>query len=530
MLVLTATFCVMLSATGAASATYGDLDASFGDGGKVRLSMFLSQESSALRVQADGKILLSTDSGLYRLNRDGSKDKAFAVGSRYGAPHDLELLDDGRIALIDDGRTLTVLNQNGTPDLGFANRGTLTLGIGSTGMRARSIAVQDGSKILVSGSIDDSQSVTSLRRVNSDGSLDPTFGAAGTASIPGRSGGQYPDPKRRGGSAVTVNPAGEILLGFDWGVDEEGPSAGVAKFSHDGARVMNFGNSGIAPVVINGALRYGVMNIVVAETGSFVVLGAGGNFGRGVYSVYTANYLDASGTPVKGSSFQGGTGAAVVPGAGIMLGGFTPLRGDLSPDARFDPSSLAALSIGGCGAWGPIAAYPDGGTVGISVDNGACDSQRRNSHMSIVRVLGPNGGKAAPTVSIKSEVATKYKRGILGLPWLTSVSGLAGPAISVRRVGVAIRRLDSKLLKRGQCRWLTHGGTRSVKTRATKGTCKSPVFMSATGTSTWKFKLRRPLPIGKYRLHVRATLKSGATTSLSPDLDTFRSFKVVKVH
>lgn len=514
-----------------ASAKYGELDASFGMGGKIRLPRALSGRPKILRIQPDGKILFSTEGGLFRLTRSGKVDNSFTAGGAYGSPEDLEVLSDGRIALIEDGRTLTVLKPNGRPDRSFANSGILTLGTGATGLLGRSLAVQGGTKILVSGALNSSTTATSLIRVNSDGSIDPTFGDGGTVTVDGTSGGDNPGIGGTASSAIAVNDAGEILLGIDnvAGPPRWEPTGGVVKFSRGGARIMNFGTGGIAPVRAFGDSRPGVVSIAVANTGNFIAIGKGIFWGPHGGVGYFPSFLNANGNPVELGFEAPSTRAAVaVPRAGFMLGGFVALRGDYSKDARFGRSRIASVTLGDCDNWGPVAAYPDGALVSISEDPHSCDDEIPTTRLTMVRLLGPSGGKPAPFVSIQSRVETGYQHGGVAPVWLKSVSGVAGPADSVREVGVGIQLLDERLLAKGRCRWLTNHGTQSVKRRAKNRRCTAPRFMLASGHANWKLTLRRPLPSGSYRLYVRAKMKGGATTPFNMDPDNFRSFLVSK--
>jgi hypothetical protein len=72
--------------------------------------------------------------------------------------------------------------------------------------------------------------------------------------------------------------------------------------------------------------------------------------------------------------------------------------------------------------------------------------------------------------------------------------------LKVRRVDVAIQKLGGK-----GCHWVSSlaGRTRSVKA-GRKRACDAPIWMPATGTSTWSLTLQRKLAKGRYRLLTRA--------------------------
>ena len=135
----------------------GDLDPSFGVGGKVSTPIETEDRGNAMVLQPDGKLVLGGrsrpgatrfDFALARYNPDGSLDPTFGIGGavltsleRAGAPDD-EIF---ALALQPDGKTIAV---------------------GS--------AVTFGSGALISSGI---------VRYNPDGSLDPTFGSGGIVLI-----------------------------------------------------------------------------------------------------------------------------------------------------------------------------------------------------------------------------------------------------------------------------------------------------------------------------------------------------------
>ncbi|MBI2692391.1 MAG: delta-60 repeat domain-containing protein [Solirubrobacterales bacterium] len=155
--------CFVGLAPNAASAAYGDLDADFGVGGKVR-GLALS-EPSEIQIQPDRKILvggrMTSNLGAYsgriaRLGRSGELDNSFGTGGYVAIPgggllFDMDLLDDGRIAALVSDNKIVVFRTDGSLDAGFGTGGVLSFGNAPTSMKAASIAPQSGAKILVSG-------------------------------------------------------------------------------------------------------------------------------------------------------------------------------------------------------------------------------------------------------------------------------------------------------------------------------------------------------------------------------------------
>jgi hypothetical protein len=76
---------------------------------------------------------------------------------------------------------------------------------------------------------------------------------------------------------------------------------------------------------------------------------------------------------------------------------------------------------------------------------------------------------------------------------------------SVLRVQVAIRQV-----KKGTCLWLrTSKGRQFKASKPVRGACTKPIFLSATGTTSWSLRLAQGLPAGTYEVTSRATLSTG---------------------
>lgn len=116
---------------------------------------------------------------------------------------------------------------------------------------------------------------------------------------------------------------------------------------------------------------------------------------------------------------------------------------------------------------------------------------------------------AAPTIAIKSPAKRSLKASKL-----RTISGTAGPAGAVKKVEIALQRKDSKLLKKKRrCLWLSSAKAKFKKIKASKGKCGKPSFRKATGTTSWKYRLTKKLPVGSYALTARVTLTDGRTAT-----------------
>jgi len=183
----------------------GSLDTAFGNFGKV-LSVFennLNQVATA-SLQPDGKIILGNTYSsfstpgyvgeLIRYNIDGSLDASFGINGKKTlnfTPTSIVFQADGKM-IVAGGGTLEGVNRfiicrynsDGTLDTNFHTDGQLFVSFGQTNYGNASILIQPDSKIILFGSSSDpglyNGSITlSTARINSNGSLDTTFGTDG---------------------------------------------------------------------------------------------------------------------------------------------------------------------------------------------------------------------------------------------------------------------------------------------------------------------------------------------------------------
>jgi uncharacterized delta-60 repeat protein len=209
----------------------GTLDSSFGNGGTQSIDFGTTgSECDALTIQPDGKILVGGSGGgnvgadaLARLNGDGSPDTSFGpnhdgklvLPPAAGADStngfwDLTTQPDGKIVGLGDylvngadAPSVARLNSDGGLDTSFGSAGRQTL-IGA-GYTPSSVAVAPDGKIVVAGCEDGAPIHAS--RLNSDGSLDGSFGTNGTTVFSSANAGPiFP------GIDVAIQADGNILV------------------------------------------------------------------------------------------------------------------------------------------------------------------------------------------------------------------------------------------------------------------------------------------------------------------------------
>jgi uncharacterized delta-60 repeat protein len=181
----------------------GDLDTSFGNGGKVTTPIGATIDFlDALAVQPDGKIIavggsfngLDYDFAVVRYNENGTLDTSFGIGGKVTTPvgtnttdgaADVALQPDGKIVVAGGSGMfsgggnfgLVRYNADGSLDTSFGTGGkVVTPVVGQGSDNASAVAILPGGKILAAGV---ASSNYALVRYNPDGTLDTSFGTGG---------------------------------------------------------------------------------------------------------------------------------------------------------------------------------------------------------------------------------------------------------------------------------------------------------------------------------------------------------------
>jgi uncharacterized delta-60 repeat protein len=214
-LAFTVTILAGLPLTGQAAppAGAGDLDASFGSGGKVTTDFAGSEDvAQAIAIQPNGRIVIaghscsvaSCDFALARYLPDGTLDGGFGAGGSvttdfggsYDAARALALQADGKIVLAgfrclggttgcptgsDLDFALARYNPDGSLDATFGIGGKVTTDFsGASDDRAFGVALQADGRIVAAGrTCSGPTCVFALARYGGGGSLDATFGSGG---------------------------------------------------------------------------------------------------------------------------------------------------------------------------------------------------------------------------------------------------------------------------------------------------------------------------------------------------------------
>ena len=220
---------LVFGATSALAAA-GNLDTTFGKGGKVVTSFVNSAAPFQSAIPADAA--LQSDSKI-----------VVAVG-----------FDNSTIATEAFGVVRYL--SNGSLDATFGKNGRVQIAFTNFINSPSALAIQSDGKIVVAGtasSADGTVSEFAVARFNSNGSLDTTFGTGGkvTTNFVGVKLGGVSNPA----NAVLIQADGKILVGG--GASECGKcimNTALARYDSDGSLDTTFGNDGMVDVTAVGAV------------------------------------------------------------------------------------------------------------------------------------------------------------------------------------------------------------------------------------------------------------------------------------
>jgi uncharacterized delta-60 repeat protein len=349
----------------------GSLDNTFGTGGKVLAHFGQLFNVVGAVVRPNGKIIVdaleltssnSSENLLVQFNPDGTLDTDFGTGGSVVTPGfaaSSGLFTGGKpITLGPQGQIVVVgfqpspsftfpmevaeFNRDGSLNQNFGSRGIATFNFvhgfptanepdGLFIPAGLAVAVDPQGRVLVGGSAEfvggpgtGLVSGGALFRLNTDGTLDQTFGFNGSnTEVFGFLGAQV--------SAIAIRPNGQIVVA-GLAVDPNSPSFSfdfaVAQFNPDGTQDLRFGFDGVVATRIPN-LNLNATGLAIQHSGDVVVVGftTNSSFTTGfAMTRYTPNgNLDATfGTNGIVTTFfpnAGPSGVALTPGGNIVVAG-----------------------------------------------------------------------------------------------------------------------------------------------------------------------------------------------------------------
>jgi uncharacterized delta-60 repeat protein len=368
----------------------GDLDTSFGSGGKKTVNFGGVDAANVVLVQRNGRVVAAGGGGpassfcVVRLrSANGTLDPAFGSGGKrvidFGtddeAVHGAALQPDGKIVLAGDTRlqpAVVRLKPNGALDPTFDGDGRKVFSWGAIG-RVTAVVVAPNGKILLGGFSGPEGGNIQVARLRANGAFDTTFGTGGIAAVD-FGGTEF-------GEAMARQADGRILVA---GRASPG-GAVVARLRATGALDPDFGAGG--RVTLSAATSAGA--VLVAPDRNILV--AGNTSGSAVMTV-TRLRPDGSLETTFGS---GGTatvdfgsladllgGAVLQPDGKIVLAGYTQASEDVAVarldangalDATFGTGGKATVEFGTATFGNAVALAPNGRIVVAGQKTGADD-------------------------------------------------------------------------------------------------------------------------------------------------------------
>ncbi|HEU5252069.1 MAG TPA: delta-60 repeat domain-containing protein [Solirubrobacterales bacterium] len=568
-----------------AAAAPGDLDATFGSGGSVRL--LPSEENIALRavaVQPDLKIVLAgsdstTNSVLVvRLLANGAMDPSFGSGGQvttsfpgsFGEARAVALQPDGKIvvagAVNGDGNSdflVARYNSDGSPDGGFGGGDGIQAIPIAAGKeeRAEAVAIGASGRILVTGeiSLGGGNRLAGVAVLKAEGEPDTTFSGDGVTAI------DTTTPDDDEGVAIAELPGGRILVGDETGVGG-GDGFTLVQFLATGSPDPGFGGGdGFVKTPIPGGGSAGgrLTDFVVRPDGRIVASGYGydENLPANEDSKFAAVGYLANGD--LDSSF--GTGGTFTQAAGVE----SDARAiDETPNGRFvlaghydneaGDNSVSLLRLDSAGV--TDTSYGSGGKVlrgvsapfGDNFEDAALDAEERtvvvsraytgggNTEVVVARYLGDKAPVLPISAPINRPAHAKMKavpRKVA--PWdLKDFRGTASDpdGNGVEKVQVAVvkqirggpRKVRDARVPPGIRCWAMKNATGKLKrVKAKAGRCPQR-WLTVKGKAKWRFKLKGALPPGRYVVFARAVDGTGlAESRFSRKLRNRYAFRVL---
>lgn len=431
----------------------GELDTTFGSGGKVTTQFGYGGSAYSVAIQSDGKILAvgysymihdglnAPDFALVRYNPDGSLDNSFGnggivtthVGSASDGGYSVTLQSDGKIVVAgytwDNSQSnqpdfaLARYNTNGSLDTSFGNGGKVITNF-SQDLGYKVLVQPDGKTILV-GSIGNGDRV--LVRYNTDGSIDTSFGNSGKVN------------GTNGNTAVILSD-GKIIVAGAAITDPNSYSASgplidfaLARYHSNGSLDTSFGNNGRVLTPIGTSLDM-ANSIAIQADGKIVVAGYAWSVWNGsnqedfaIARYNSDGSLDTSFgnggkviAPLSISNNDRATSLTIQSNGKIVVAGY--IQNGNNRDTvllAYNPDGTLDSSFGTGGqVITPIKSnYEGGNVVATQSDGNIVVVGNDNGYFAVARYLGVSNetpttpSNTAPTVTLPSTNPTYTENG-----------------------------------------------------------------------------------------------------------------------
>ena len=411
----------LLAAADLAVGAPGELDSSFGSGGKALVDFGGVDRGRALALAPDGRIVVAgasqsgtnSDFALARLQPNGSLDGSFGGGGksrtdlRGDAASGVVVQPDARIVVAGTSDAAAAapgamdfavarLQPDGGLDGAFGSAGTSFVNFGGTNDNGHAVALQADGKIVVAGLGNAGSTFDfGVTRLQASGQLDAAFGTQGSG---GRTLTDFGGVDSA--HAVVLQPDGKIVVA---GYGNDGRDFAVARLQPDGSLDVSFGpNAGKSPIDFGGPNEVGNA-VALQPDGKIVVAGYGNEANDFAVARLQANGLLDPSFGSGGRSlidFGGpsdvGHAVALQADGKIVVAGYgndgkdfavARLQPNGSLDSTFASGGKSLTDFGGIDAGQAMVLQPDGKIVvaGLSIVG------PNNNDFAIARLQGDPG-------------------------------------------------------------------------------------------------------------------------------------------
>ncbi len=276
----------------------GDLDSTFGNNGIVLTNVGNdAQSAGGLKIQPDGKIIISgstenystwnSDILLMRFNNDGSPDNTFGINGQIvinvdeveGIPTldygiDILLQTSGKIIVVGSsdisGSKLVLirLNSDGSVDTTFGTSGYVFDFFSTTYDLFTCAALQDDDKIIVGGQSGGSNTKFPLIRFEANGAIDNSFGTSGKAMNTVDNFSAYAND-------IVIQNDGKIIIAGSVIDNTFNYAFAIARYNSDGSLDTSFDTDGEKSFSFNSLFPPNDANAVALQSSGKILIGGG---------------------------------------------------------------------------------------------------------------------------------------------------------------------------------------------------------------------------------------------------------------
>lgn len=413
----------------------GSFDNSFGSSGRVTTNIGRDDEAFGVAIQTDGKIVAagvggSFYFGLARYDASGNLDATFGTGGKvktlvqpYGnAATAVGIQADGKIVAVGyafdtkEEFALARYNTDGSLDAGFGTGGTVTTPVGASADKIDALAIQGNQKLVVGGwthnGVDDD---FALARYNTNGTLDGTFGSGGIVTTPITTGDEHIH-------ALAIQPDGKIIAA-GWAYNAAPGNSNdyvVVRYNANGTLDGTFGSGGVVTTSLSSGADE--INGMALEADGTIVVGGQGYNGHNIdFSV--ASY-SPSGNLCGSAITDTGTGDDVANAVAVQSDGKAVLAGFASNGTDLDFSLIRYL-VGTSAANQPdatikaVTAYVGSGVFNTTAAGQTVNAKVRRGAKKVFTMQVTNAGSSADAFKL---LGTKAKRGFT-IKYLAGATG-----------------------------------------------------------------------------------------------------------